>query len=143
MSEPKHLFVYGILRRAFVNDHAKLLRAHCLFVGDGRFAGRLFDVGTYPAALADPERNSTVRGEVYQILRPSTLMPALDRLEGCGPSDPEPHLYRRETMEVELDRGRRLNAWVYLYNRSTEGLRPISHGDYVLHGNAGRKTRPK
>jgi len=31
---------------------------------------------------------------------------------------------------VTLDDGRRVVAWVYLYNRSVASLRPIASGDY-------------
>lgn len=139
---PQHLFVYGILRREFDNDHAKLLRAHCRCVGEGAFEGRLFDVGTYPAAIAAPG-SAMVRGEAYRILRPKPLFPILDRLEGCGPDDPEPHLYRRELISLRLDSGRGLLAWVYLYNRDPDRLEPIPHGDYAHYLGIGRKTPPK
>lgn len=141
-SEPQHLLVYGILRREFDNDHAKLLRAHCRFLGEGAFEGRLFDVGTHPAAIA-AQGSATVRGEAYRILRPKPLFPVLDRLEGCGTDDPEPHLYRRERISVRLDSGRGLLAWVYLYNRDTDQLRPIPHGDCARHLGFGRKSPRK
>ena len=139
MTVPEHLFVYGILRRGFSNDHARMLRASCEFLGEASFHGKLFDVGSYPAAVASPEPGDIVRGEIYRMMRPRQLLPMLDRFEGCGADDAEPHLYRRESMEVRLDSGRKLSAWVYLYNRETDRLRPIHHGDYAAYRASGGK----
>ena len=139
MSAPEHLFVYGTLRRVFTHEHARLLRAHCRFVGEGRFKGQLFDVGSYPAAVAAPDTGSTVYGELYRVNRPGLLFPILDRFEGCGADVEEPALYRREEMEVRLDAGRKLTSWVYLYNRDTSGLRPIPGGDYAAYRGSDRR----
>jgi len=139
MSAPQHLFVYGTLRRVFAHDHARILRAHCRFVGEGSFEGQLFDVGSYPAAVAVSATGGDVRGELYRVIRPDMLLPILDRFEGCGADDVEPTLYRRETVQVRLDSGRKLKAWVYLYNRDISGLRPIPGGDYAAYRGPGRR----
>jgi gamma-glutamylcyclotransferase (GGCT)/AIG2-like uncharacterized protein YtfP len=139
MPEHQHLFVYGTLLRVFARDHARILRAHCRFLGEGGFEGRLFDVGSYPAAVARPKTGGNVRGELYRVIRPHLLFPILDRFEGCGGQDKEPTLYRREAIEIRLDTGRKLRAWVYLYNRDTDRLHPISHGDYAAYCGSDRK----
>ena len=139
MPEPQHLFVYGTLLRVFAHDHARLLRTHCLFLGEGGFAGRLFDVGSYPASIAEPKSGRNVRGEVYRVIRPHLLLPILDRFEGCGADDKAPTLYRREAIEIRLDTGRKLQAWVYLYNRDTHQLHPIPNGDYAAYCGSDRK----
>ena len=139
MTGPQHLFVYGTLRRVFAHDHARILRAHCRFVGEGGLQGQLFDVGSYPAAVASTGIGGDVRGELYRMIRPDLLLPILDRFEGCGADDEEPTLYRREGLEVRLDTGRNLKAWVYLYNRDTSGLRPIPGGDYTAYREPSRR----
>jgi hypothetical protein len=47
-----------------------------------------------------------ISGEVFQLNDPSTLLPILDEYEG-----PE---YKRTSILVQLDSGRRLRAWMYL-----------------------------
>jgi len=138
MTAPHHLFVYGTLRRVFGHEHARILRAHCRFLGEGELGGQLFDVGSYPAAVAGPETGGNVRGELYRVIRPDLLFPVLDRFEGCGADDEEPTLYRREMVKVRLDTGRKRSAWVYLYNRDTSGLSPIPGGDYAAYRGSNR-----
>jgi len=139
MSEHQHLFVYGTLRRVFAHHHARILRAHCRLLGEGGFEGRLFDVGCYPAGVARPTGGRDVRGELYRVIRPHLLLPILDRFEGRGEDNDQPHLYRREAIEIQLDTGRKLRAWVYLYNRDTDRLRPIPGGDYAAYRVPGRR----
>ena len=133
-----HLFVYGTLRQGSGHPLARLLATHARYVGRARFAGRLFELGSYPAVVPAPGGGEVV-GELYRLIAPEMLLSLLDRYEGCneghneGPgSVPDPRAeYRRERRPVRLDDGTARDAWIYLYNRPTEGLRPIPHGDYL------------
>jgi len=58
------------------------------------------------------------------------VLEALDRYEGCGPDDPEPRYFRREAWFVEVDGGETVRAWVYLWDRSVEGLSRIPSGHW-------------
>lgn len=121
--------------------HGALLR-HAVLEGHGHLSGRLYDLGAYPAAVIDRTVSGVVVGEVYRMNEPDRLLPLLDRYEGCTPDLPEPHEYRREVHAVQLADGRRIEAWVYVWNRSTEGLRPIPGGDYVA-AEANRMEPPE
>jgi gamma-glutamylcyclotransferase (GGCT)/AIG2-like uncharacterized protein YtfP len=138
----EHLFVYGTLRHGSGHPLARLLATHARFVGRARFTGRLFDLGAYPAAVPAPEGGEVV-GELYRLLAPEILLPLLDRYEGCtegpqerardtpgAPGSPGGE-YRRERLPVRLEHGGTREAWIYLYNRPTERLRPIPGGDYL------------
>jgi gamma-glutamylcyclotransferase (GGCT)/AIG2-like uncharacterized protein YtfP len=129
VAEPDLIFVYGTLRRASGHRaHERLARA-AEPVGEGTVAGRLYLVADYPGLVAAPGESARVRGEVYRLIAPSALAD-LDRYEGCDPVDPARGLYRRARAEVVLDDGRKVAAWVYLYNRPVTALRPIASGDY-------------
>ncbi len=111
---------------------------HCLllpatFVGAGCFQSRLYDLGNYPAAVASDDPADRVHGEVYLLQTPAETLPALDRYEGCAPSDPEPHEYLRTTVDIRLETGApaTIPAQIYLYNRPTAHLTRIEQGDYL------------
>jgi len=88
------------------------------FLAVGSIAGRLLDLGRYPALVAGAGR---VQGELYR-LDDAELLPVLDREEGYN--------FRRSMTTVTLAGGRRLRAWVYRYRGPRERAVPIPHGDY-------------
>lgn len=88
------------------------------FLAEGSVAGRLLDLGRYPALVAGAGR---VKGEVYRLDDPE-LLPVLDREEGYN--------FARSITIVSLAGGRRLRAWVYRYRGPRERAVPIPHGDY-------------
>jgi len=131
--DPRHVFVYGTLRRASGHEAHRLLAA-AEPVGDGWLPGRLYLADGYPGlvvpeAPAEPRRPAAVRGEVYRLPGGDALA-ALDRYEGCDAGDPRRGLFRRTAAEAVLDDGRRLAVWVYVYNRDTAALPLIASGDY-------------
>ncbi|MEE8396651.1 MAG: gamma-glutamylcyclotransferase family protein [bacterium] len=125
------LFVYGTLRNGAAHPMLHVLNSHAVPMGPGRFCGRLYDLGPYPAAVADPSGQWQVVGEVYRILQPSPLFQQLDLYEGCAPDSPGPHEYRRSSEEVLLEDGRRLEAWIYLYLPPPPAAGQIESGDYL------------
>lgn len=126
----EHLFVYGTLRAGFGGAMARLLAAHGELVGEAGFQGKLFLVADYPAAIASSDPSDRVAGEVYRLISPPLLLEELDRYEGCRP-DPPGGEYVRSLAPVTLANGRALDAWIYLYNRPTDGLARIESGDFL------------
>ena len=124
------LFVYGTLHRG-QPLHPYLAGSRTLFVGEGVIPGRLFDLGDYPAAIADSKRFSTIRGEVHELLAPDEILPVLDEVEGFDPQRPGKSLFERVEATVVLEDGRTLRAWVYFYRRSLLGATEIPNGDYI------------
>jgi len=88
------------------------------FLAEGSVAGRLLDLGRYPALVAGAGR---VKGEVYRLDDPE-LLPVLDREEGYN--------FQRSITIVTLASGRRARAWVYRYRGPRERAVPVPHGDY-------------
>jgi len=125
------LFVYGSLRTgAGTRMEAELVRG-ARAAGRGWLPGRLYDLGAYPGYVPGAEDDGRVLGEVWTLTAPETLLPLLDRYEGCTEDDPEPHEYRRVVQTVQMADGSTREAWVYVYNRPPAGLRPIPGGDYL------------
>lgn len=123
------LFVYGTLRRGFPHPMQRDLERHAEWVDHGRLAGELFDLGGYPAAVADPGAESWVHGDLYRLFDPESAFMVLDQYEGCAPGRDDGE-YRREVRHVDSERQGTCRAWVYLYNRPVAGLPRVASGDY-------------
>lgn len=124
MHQPLLLFVYGSLRRG-ARAHGRL-RPVAQYLGSAVIAGRLYDLGCYPAARPARRPGERVHGELYRLTRPRALE-ALDRYENVDLAVSHGGEYRRAMAPVELA-GRRLRAWVYWYDRPLRGARRIRSG---------------
>ncbi|MBD2702544.1 gamma-glutamylcyclotransferase [Spirosoma sp. BT702] len=130
MQDADYLFVYGTLRASFQNPFAQYLRQYSRYVGEGIFSGQLFDIGTYPGAIYQPDSSSFVRGDVYDISQhKSELLLRLDEYEGIGATFAQPQEYVREIITADCV-GETLRCWIYLYNFPVDGKRLIGSGDY-------------
>lgn len=96
----RHVFVYGTLRRGEVNDINRL-RPPARYLGFGRLAGALYQLGWYPGlrlAASGEGQGAPVVGEVYEI--DPLLEPQLDAIEEIrGEAEDE---YRKVLVTVEL-----------------------------------------
>ena len=109
------VFIYGTLRHAQRN--ARQMQG-ARYVGMQRSAPAftLYDLGTYPAAVAGG--NTPLIGEVH-VVAPE-LLDRLDAFEGV------PELYRRERVSTVYG-----EAWIYVMKHVPRHARPIPHGDWV------------
>lgn len=111
------VFVYGTLKKGFSN--------HC-FLRNAVFVGQGWTVNSYALYLDEypgvyrENPVSRVRGEVYEV--DTGLLARLDALED------HPVLYRREEIDVLLDDGRTVRAWIYFYHH--EGGQLIAGGEF-------------
>ncbi len=132
-SKPKargyYLFVYGTLRKLTSRQTHRLLLPSA-FIGKGFFTGKLYDVGSYPGAVGGSDPSEMVTGEVYLLHDRDLVLQKLDQYEGCGDAEPEPKEYKRELVEIQLQTGDSVEAWIYLYNHDTANLKLIESGDY-------------
>ena len=119
------LFTYGTLMRGF-RLH-RLLDGHATYLGHGRVAGRLLDLGSYPGAVADPDGASAIHGELYRLYDPARWG-TLDSAEG-------PQYHRRE-VTVRTEDGRDRAASIYWYIGPLDRGVPIPSGDYRAHAPA-------
>lgn len=127
-----YLFVYGTLRKGAANSTHGLLAPHGRFVAFATYQGKLYRVvDEYPGAIPSSDPKDIVHGEVYCLSRPEVAFAHLDAYEKCGPGFPQPAEYVRRRAEVTLDNGKAVSAWLYVYNRPTEGLVLIEDGDFL------------
>ena len=130
------LFVYGSLRSGFRSPAYEYISRYFDFAGEGRVRGKLFDMGSYPAAIPSNE-NNFITGELYRIRRPdefSWAIGQLDDYEGVSVEADEVQLYRREMAEVFID-GKLTHAWIYWYNGDVHGRPLIASGDMLSYLN--------
>ncbi len=132
----RHLFVYGSLLSGIRSRMAGYLHRNCRLIGEGQVPGRLYDLGRYPGLVYDPEAPTLVTGNILELKAPEKVIPVLDDYEMGASGDPSLNEYRRELQPVKSDEQTVL-CWIYLYNLSTSGLKPIVSGNYLdyLHAN--------
>jgi len=128
---PELLFAYGTLRKTHAAPEIAPVVKRLRRVGPARMAGRLFDLGEFPAAVPrNGDRKSFVVGEVYELPADPGILSRLDAYEGFDPRRPAQSLFKRQRRIVTLASGRRVSCWAYLYNRKPGALSAIPHGDY-------------
>lgn len=122
------LFVYGTLRQGGSNDIARLLPS-ATRIAAARMRGRLFDLGPYPALVADASA-AWVEGEIYDI--PQHGWSVLDALEDvAGATDPQGEYFRVPGQACDTH-GRLFECQVYVANPAVLRLdRPIVGGDWI------------
>jgi gamma-glutamylcyclotransferase (GGCT)/AIG2-like uncharacterized protein YtfP len=129
---PDFVFFYGTLMTPFNRPGRQRVESKLAFAGRGRIKAALFDLGIYPAAVPAVD-DSTVAGEVYELLDAATVLGALDEIEGYRPNEPERSLYLRVMTDVTLDSGQSRQAWAYFYNAPLGRAERIPSGDYLEH----------
>ena len=126
-AEPRHVFVYGTLRRGGRLDINRLLPAP-EYVGMGEIQGCLYHIDWYPGLTLGGEEAVTVVGEVYRIA--PTLEAMLDEIEKIIPG-PDSEYFKRE-VPVSVQ-GRPIRCLVYEINAAqVRGKQKIGHGDWIL-----------
>jgi gamma-glutamylcyclotransferase (GGCT)/AIG2-like uncharacterized protein YtfP len=128
MSTDNHsIFVYGTLMQGFANPFAKKLHKNALWRGKSSFPGQLFDLGTYPGAIYQPDATTHVQGEVWELTDFQKTIASLDHYEGIHDFKPE---YIRQEVPIVLENRETIFCWVYLFCQPVESFRIITHGDY-------------
>ena len=130
------VFVYGTLRAGEVNDLNAAARKHGIaeptLLGTATVAGRLYDFGTYPGLVLDPQAVPAV-GDIYEV--PDALVPVLDEIEEIYPG--QSSLFVSEQHAV-LHNGQLVNCLLYpVADAAVLGLPRIESGDWVAY----RKSR--
>jgi gamma-glutamylcyclotransferase (GGCT)/AIG2-like uncharacterized protein YtfP len=127
------LFVYGSLRQGFQSEAYGYISRYFTFAGDAKVKGRLYDMGTYPAAQPG-EDEAYIVGELYEIKDKAEFEWAIEQIddyEGLNVEVGETPLYRRSSTKALLADGSLVDAWVYWYNDSVEGKPVIESGDVL------------
>jgi gamma-glutamylcyclotransferase (GGCT)/AIG2-like uncharacterized protein YtfP len=131
VTESRYLFVYGTLRSAAGSEWSRFLASASRFAGPGRTRGALFQLDGHPGMIVHAHHDGWVIGEVRLLNEPSSTLAALDTYEGCGPGDCPPHKFERQVVDILMDDGQTIRAWVYVYCLDTAGKARILSGDYL------------
>jgi gamma-glutamylcyclotransferase (GGCT)/AIG2-like uncharacterized protein YtfP len=123
------VFFYGTLMTGFDRRQRLGMDDLIAYRGRGRIEAKLFDLGLYPAAV--PAVDSTVHGELFELLNPTPVLEALDDFEGYDALSPDTSLYVRRRVAVQLDEGGQAEAWAYFYNAPLGAAPRITSGDYL------------
>jgi gamma-glutamylcyclotransferase (GGCT)/AIG2-like uncharacterized protein YtfP len=127
MANTTNVFVYGTLRPQQSDTLADDSRYYAEIANyvkssiPGQLkSARIFDIGTYPAAIPD---KGTVYGDVLTVR--ARAMEVMDRIEG------HPSFFKRKRTQIETENGP-IKAWVYWAPRSLTVGRPyIANGDWL------------
>lgn len=123
-SAPRHVFVYGTLRRGDDND-ITLLEPAPLWVGEGRIKGTMYHFERYPGVTLGGEGD--IKGEVYAIT--PALERLLDEIEELYPQQTNEYFKRDVRVQVN---GQWLDCIVYEINPELVRDKPvIATGDWV------------
>jgi gamma-glutamylcyclotransferase (GGCT)/AIG2-like uncharacterized protein YtfP len=126
------LFTYGTLLDEPTNPYAQMVFDEGDFLGEAYFQGQLYDIGDYPGTIDSKDPRDRVIGRLHQLRDASILSNYLDDYEGCGPNDTEPYEFVRVQRDVIIARdGKKLKAWIYLYNLPVKGYKRIPGGSYL------------
>lgn len=98
----------------------------------GKIQGKLYDIGEYPGAVAYPEGEDVIVGNIVILNEPEHSLQILDNYEGFGPEQSQPNLFIRKSLPVETINGA-IFCWVYLYNLPVGGFKQIISGDYLAY----------
>lgn len=130
---PDFLIVYGTLRPPFDNTFAQYLRQRGRCVGEGTFAGYVFDMGGYPGAIHREDSDRLVCGTVFEISnQKAAILTYLDYYEGVGEEFEQPTEFVRSVVPVHFN-DQITYSWVYLYNLPTDDKPLIQSGNYAQH----------
>jgi len=120
----EYLFVYGLLRSDVGGPMQPALAEAARLVGRAAWRGRLYCVAEFPGAVPC-DGDEFVVGELYELGEdPTGLLARLDAYEEV----PDDYLRVRAAVDCE---GREFAAWVYVWNRPTDGLEHIESGDFA------------
>jgi gamma-glutamylcyclotransferase (GGCT)/AIG2-like uncharacterized protein YtfP len=126
------LFVYGSLRSGFRSAAYEYLAKNFNLLGEANVRGRYFEKENFPVALPTTE-DLHIIGELYEIKNEaefSWIIGQLDDYEGLNTEEGEQPLYRRALVDAHQN-GTTVPAWIYWYNQSIEGMKPIETGDAI------------
>ena len=123
------LFIYGSLLQTD-NEFGRYLKQHATLYKQGRFKGKLFDVGEYPGAVANPNSEYYVYGSILTLDDPEKSLEYIDDYEGFGEDQLQPNLFIRQLLDIETA-DENIKCWVYLYDHSIVNLHQIVSGNYL------------
>jgi gamma-glutamylcyclotransferase (GGCT)/AIG2-like uncharacterized protein YtfP len=126
----KYLFLYGTLKPDSADSEIASIVSQLRSVGRGFVPGRLYDLGDFPGAVVDSSSTSLVRGLLVELPSNRAVLEALDRYEEFDPSNPRGSLFVRTKTRIRLTDGRKVEGWIYVYNKKPGNAPLIPGGHY-------------
>jgi gamma-glutamylcyclotransferase (GGCT)/AIG2-like uncharacterized protein YtfP len=130
---PEYLFVYGTLRPKMAPTRLASLMREMRYLGKASTPGRLYDLDAYPGAILDPDSDTEIKGEVFQLPDDGATLTMMDAYEGFDARYPESSLFVRRRCRVTLKDDAQLVCWIYVYNWQVSPEMLIRSGDYLWH----------
>lgn len=133
MVKPELIAVYGSLRRG---GKANILMSGCTYIAQDCLAGRLYDMGGFPAARINAAGFAPVVCDIYQlpsnVAQRAKIITKIDHYEGYFATDMKQSLFiRRRTLTI----GRQSSwVWAYDYTLETDAGTLIDSGDWLVRG---------
>ena len=118
MIPPSLVFVYGTLRRGGSNNFRM---DDFRWIGPAAVNGHLYEVSWYPGLVLDQNAGEVI-GDLYEV--PEEGLAALDDFEGSE--------YRRVRTMIQNAEDEAESAWIWEWNKPTEGLQPVPGGDWLM-----------
>lgn len=111
---------------------AQYLASHAVFVADGWFQGRMYQITYYPGVIASEDDSDRIYGEVYKLSDTEAMLKRLDDYEECAEHHTQPAEYTRISTAIKAINGRVYESvWIYLYQWSVEDKKYIPEGDFM------------
>lgn len=125
----RYLFSYGTLLPRLAPPEIRPTVQRLRRVGKGFVRGQLFDLGEYPGAILS-RSGPPIVGQIFELPDDPEVLNRLDEYEGFDRSHPGASEFVRQRRSVQLEGGRKIFCWVYIYNRAVQAKRAVSGGDY-------------
>jgi gamma-glutamylcyclotransferase (GGCT)/AIG2-like uncharacterized protein YtfP len=126
------LFVYGSLRSGFRNPEFDYMSKFFTLSGEAVVKGSVFSNQQIPVAVPS-ENENYISGELYvadNVEEFNWCILQLDDYEGLNVEQGQQPLYKRELVNV-YQNGEATTAWIYWYNKSTDGMPEIKTGEIM------------
>jgi len=129
-STRKYLFTYGTLLPGKAPPEIAATVRRLRRSGRGFVHGHLYDLGEYPGAVLS-KTGPVIVGQIFELPDDPEVLSKLDEYEGFDPAHPQGSLFVRERWPVTLIGGKKkVNCWIYIYNRHPGTAPSISSGDF-------------
>lgn len=137
-SDIDYVAVYGSLMSGLAGRDAPDVTDSLEFCGPCEIRGTLVDLGEYPGLVAAAGPHDVVLGELYRVLD-RHVFHELDKFERYDPLDRDGSLYIRRLVRLVQPA---LDAWVYVYNRESDGASKVLDGDWRAFVSSRQRSDP-
>jgi gamma-glutamylcyclotransferase (GGCT)/AIG2-like uncharacterized protein YtfP len=126
------LFAYGTLQPGLAPDVVADVVRDLVRVGKGTVAGTLYDLGSFPGAVLEPDSPRRIWGTVYLLPAGAHhILHRLDEYEEYYPESPTASQFIRRLCSVQFSDGRKLGCWIYEYNGRIDHAPIVESGAYM------------